>query len=215
MQTFLAVVDLLKGVAWPIALFGIAVLFQRDVRGLFPRLRKAGPSGVEFDPVATQQRATSSAAQSGELRDLPGLPRTKAIEAMERRFHSELAHIAENERSEPSWICNSCGTGAVGGSLRDIVYGGTIFGQPVEASAGHGICRDGFRFRCQRSLCRAALARQFPQLEEYGFGGWIGFLLEPRARCTRRFSDFSLTEVGRDFLRFLAASEVVGDARPL
>ncbi len=44
-------VDLIKAIAWPSAVFALGFMFRSDVRALFPRLKKAGPTGLEFDPA--------------------------------------------------------------------------------------------------------------------------------------------------------------------
>jgi hypothetical protein len=208
-QVFLAIVDLLKGIAWPLAIFGSALLFKSDLRALFPRLRKAGPSGVEFDPVATQQRAASNApAQAGQLRELPGFPRTKAIEAMERKFHAELAHIAEAGRTD--LLVRLLAQSRLEANF-GYIYG-TIFGSQLKSL--RRMEPSGAISESEAKEIFDTARAQFAQLDEYGFGGWMGFLLS-QGLVIRKDSGFSLTDVGSDFLRYLSAMRLSDTARLL
>ncbi|QHO77810.1 hypothetical protein ACH79_39615 [Bradyrhizobium sp. CCBAU 051011] len=88
-EYFKVLVDLVKAVAWPAAVFALGFLFRSDVRALFPRLKKAGPTGLEFDPA----RQVLSAAPR-ELWELPGFPdRSPMIAKVEAELHAELGII--------------------------------------------------------------------------------------------------------------------------
>ena len=71
MEYLKLLVELAKAIAWPSAVFALGFMFRSDVRALFPQLKRAGPSGLEFDPV----RQLLAAASSGGLRALPGFPK--------------------------------------------------------------------------------------------------------------------------------------------
>jgi hypothetical protein len=89
MEIFKVIVDLLKALAWPGAVFGLGFMFRSDVRALFPRLKKAGPTGFEFDPARQVL-----AAVTRELQELPGFPaRTPMITKVETELHAELGII--------------------------------------------------------------------------------------------------------------------------
>jgi hypothetical protein len=45
MEYLKLLVDLAKAIAWPSAVFALGYMFRSDVRALFPRLTKAGPTG--------------------------------------------------------------------------------------------------------------------------------------------------------------------------
>ena len=51
MSIFLAVIDLIKGVAWPFLIFGIALCFRKDIRELITRLTEVSPTGAKFDTI--------------------------------------------------------------------------------------------------------------------------------------------------------------------
>jgi hypothetical protein len=98
METFKTIVALLTGIAWPAAVVGIAFAYRSDIRSILPRLRKAGPTGIELDAVQLQQKEAKTDAPPGELKALPGIGRTKAIEAIDRELHAALKIHDENSR---------------------------------------------------------------------------------------------------------------------
>ena len=73
-----ALLAALNGLWGPIAAVIIAVVFKVEFRKLLPRLRRAGPTGVEFDPAGQQQAVTPMNNPSpGQLRQFPGMVRTQ------------------------------------------------------------------------------------------------------------------------------------------
>jgi hypothetical protein len=52
-------VELVKGIAWPLVIFAIVYLFRRPLKELLPRVRKAGPTGVEIEVQQTQSKCGS------------------------------------------------------------------------------------------------------------------------------------------------------------
>jgi hypothetical protein len=85
---------LVKAIAWPVAIFATAFLFRLEVRALFPRLTKAGPTGLEFD-LARQTITTST-----ELRELPGPQPTPAIAKVQASIQEELKVVDSDHRMD-------------------------------------------------------------------------------------------------------------------
>ena len=76
------------------AVFALGYMFRSDVRALFPRLKKAGPTGLDFDPARQLL-----AAASKELKTLPGFPdRTPMIAKVETDLQAELDIIDPDKR---------------------------------------------------------------------------------------------------------------------
>jgi hypothetical protein len=100
MEVLNAIVDLLKGVSWPAALIIIALAFRSEFRSLLPRLRRFGPTGAEFDAAEKQQTTSETISTTKELKELPGFPRTPAIENLERQFHTSLEYIEGDKRKD-------------------------------------------------------------------------------------------------------------------
>ena len=65
MEYLKLLVDLAKAIAWPSAVFALGYMFRSDVRALFPRLTKAGPTGLEFDPARQLLAAASKELKVG------------------------------------------------------------------------------------------------------------------------------------------------------
>ncbi len=97
MEYLKLLVDLAKAIAWPSAVFALGYMFRSDVRALFPRLTKAGPTGLEFDPARQLL-----AAASKELKELPGFSALRRRTPRRRSSASRLrALIAEGV---PTWF---------------------------------------------------------------------------------------------------------------
>jgi hypothetical protein len=96
MSEITALIGALKGLWWPVAAVIIAAVYKVEIRSLLPRLRRAGPTGVEFDPAGQQQAAVTAANNPapGQLREFRGMMRTPAIERVERQLHANLAAMA-------------------------------------------------------------------------------------------------------------------------
>ena len=87
---------------WPVAAVIIAAVYKVEIRALVPRLRRAGPTGVEFDPAGQQQAAVTAANNPapGQLRQFPGMVRTPAIARIERLLHTQLAALTNMSDEE-------------------------------------------------------------------------------------------------------------------
>lgn len=93
------VFDLLKSVAWPVAAIIIAALFRSDLQALLPRLRRAGPTGFEFEAIEKRKQAAEFAPTNpGELKALPGLERTDAMARIEKKLHEDIQVINNEDR---------------------------------------------------------------------------------------------------------------------
>lgn len=68
---FLGVVELLKGISWPLSLVLILYMFRRDLGDLLGRVREAGPSGATFDPKPLQQEQKRIASDIERNRENP------------------------------------------------------------------------------------------------------------------------------------------------
>jgi hypothetical protein len=86
--------DLLKGLAWPVVVLVLVLLFRSKLQELIPRVKKAGPSGLEFDTQVQKNIPTST---PGELKRLP-LPQTAAISTQEKIIHQQLEQYSVDQR---------------------------------------------------------------------------------------------------------------------
>ena len=91
-QTFL---DFVKHIAWPVVVLTLAFCFRRDLHYLATRVTIAGPAAVEFDP---QRQLTIPPLTPGELKELPGLARTKVMGELEAELHKQLQLFDADKR---------------------------------------------------------------------------------------------------------------------
>jgi hypothetical protein len=82
-------INLVKAIAWPGVVLVLGLIFKNDLKKLFPRVVRAGPTGVEFEA----QKQVVAHFYTGELRELPGIPRTNTIAALEKKIHEQLQVI--------------------------------------------------------------------------------------------------------------------------
>jgi hypothetical protein len=90
-----AFLDFVKNIAWPVVVLTLAFCFRRDLHYLANRVTIAGPSGVEFDP---QRQLTIPPLTPGELKELPGLARTKVMGELEAELHKQLQLFDADKR---------------------------------------------------------------------------------------------------------------------
>ena len=91
--------DLLKGLAWPVVVLVLVLLFRSKLQELIPRVKKAGPSGLEFDTQVQKNIPTST---PGELKRLP-LPQTAAISTREKMMHVDRWNNIPLTNKSTSW----------------------------------------------------------------------------------------------------------------
>jgi hypothetical protein len=87
-------VDLVKGIAWPVLVFCVVYMFRQPLKALLPRVRRAGPTGI----VLSEVQSELVSKWTGELKQLPGLQRTAAIEIVEKAIHTELDLARADDR---------------------------------------------------------------------------------------------------------------------
>lgn len=200
MKAFFA---LLGDLAWPAAVIAIAVIYRQDIRSILPRLRRAGPGGVELDPVEQQQRPSAAKPDTAELKPLPGILRTAPLEMVERKLHAEAAALPEDQRED---LLISALAQAQLSTLFERIYS-QIFGTQIAGlrqlnAAGRVTLQDAREFFDQ-------VTATFPDAyRQHGLEGWLEFLR--RNNLVRQHDDGSLeiTDLGRDFLQYLTGQRL-------
>jgi hypothetical protein len=201
--------DLLKGIAWPVAVVIVAVAFRTDIKALLPRIRRAGPSGVEFDPAAQQNSAAESrSAAASVLQPLPGLDRTPTIEALEKHLLQALAVVDESKKV--ALLVRLLAQARLEHAFA-LIYN-SIFGsqiaflryleKTVRASQSDA-----------QSYMETAKARAPELYGNYGFGGWMSFLVS-QGLVDVANEELTITGFGRDFLLYLSARKL-SETKPL
>jgi hypothetical protein len=195
-------VDLVKGIAWPALIFALVYVFRAPLKELIPRVRKAGPTGIELE---VHQTAVVN-KWAGELKSLPGLLRTPPIESLEKTLHSQLEYTKEGERTD--LLVNRLAVAQLA-SVFERVYG-AIFGSQIAglrtlANAGGTLTTaDALRYFDEAKSNKPELKVEF--------GAWLEFL---RAFSLIKIENekISITDLGRDFLLYLTAQNL-NEAKP-
>lgn len=203
MAVLALIFDLLKGIAWPLAIVVIAFLFKSDLKLLLPRIREAGPTGVKFDPIASQQKAGSEAADDlTELKDLPGFSRTEAIAAVERNLRASLQQIDEGKRFD---VLVRVVAEARLVAFFERIYG-LIFGSQIQLLRLLNI--ENLKIDAVKAFFDTVQA-QYPEVfnKSDAFDSWLGFLIG-NGLVRRSGDEVEITEYGRDFLVFLTGQRL-------
>jgi hypothetical protein len=191
-------VELVKGTAWPALIFGLVYLFRRPLQELMPRVRRAGPTGIELE--VPQQTALIS-KWTGELKQLPGLTRTLPIENLEKTLHTQLESTRVEERVD--LLVNRLAVAQLS-SVFERVYG-SIFGSQIAGlralvNAGGAVTNaDALRYFNE-------VKSNKPELK-VEFGAWLEFL---RVFTLVKIENekISITDGGRDFLLYLTSQNL-------
>lgn len=115
------IVDLVKGVAWPLALFMVVWIFRQEIKKRIPYLKSAGKDGVEFadpegqpseqkeigllnepeHPLLTvkpvEEMLQKSAAELKDELVVPKLIRALAVSQLERRFEHIFSWVFQSQ----------------------------------------------------------------------------------------------------------------------
>lgn len=187
--------DLIKGIAWPLAILLIALIFKRDLKNILPRIRKAGPAGIELDSLEQQQRAPVPK----EDRHTGLGPVSPIVELKEEAIRKDL-ELYKPEAREPALIRNLA-LFQFWASFENAY--GIIFGSQIRAlrqwnSVGRVNLHDA------RSFFEREAKAAFPEAyKDASFESWAEFL---RARGFISFEgdEEVVTDLGREFLKFLS-----------
>jgi hypothetical protein len=195
---------LVKAVAWPAAVFALGFMFRSDVRALFPRLKKAGPTGLEFDAA----RQVVLGAVTRELKDLPGFPqRSPTLARVERELHAELAIIDPEQQIDI--LVRHLAVARLARNFEQtyrIIYGSQIAGIAALAATALGEAPVS-----ESASYFDAVKAKFPEFyEESSFDEWIAYPI--RADLIERSGDtIKITEMGREFLTYLNVTKLPSD----
>lgn len=186
--------DLLKGIAWPVAALAIAVVFRGEIKAILPRVRRAGPSGIELDSIDQQQKTPAPPTdQHVNLSEA-----TPTIEDLERRIRGDLDNVIL-ERREPMLIRQLATTQAA--AFFENTYG-LIFGSQIDALRRLNSI-DSITVDEARNYFENTVRPKFP--DEYrntSFDAWSSFLVT-RGFIALDLEKVAIKELGREFLTFL------------
>jgi hypothetical protein len=206
MEYLKLLVDLAKAIAWPSAVFALGYMFRSDVRALFPRLTKAGPSGLEFDPARQLLAVTSK-----ELKVLPGFPdRTPMITKVETDLHAELDIIDPDKRIDV--LIRHLAVARLGRNFEQILR--ILFGSQIRALRTLSEAEGGRTSPAESVTYFDEVKAKYADFyEKNTFDEWIQYpvsagLIEPKNE------QVTITELGREFLTYMNALGLSENIRP-
>lgn len=197
LQVLTIVFDVIKQLVWPLVVITLVYWFRSEIRVLIPKLKRAGPEGVEFESTERQQAA--SVSPPGELKQLPGISRTPAIERVERvlraNINQQYPHATEREDHLTRFLAEAHLVAHFERTYR-IIFGSQIDGLKILNQRGDVPENEAREFFQQ-------VQQKYPEVyRTYGYDDWLGFLLR-RDLIERRNGNIVLTDIGRDFLLYM------------
>lgn len=189
-----AIFELLQGLAWPGVVAWALWHYRDDIRKAFPRVKKAGFTGIELD----QQTATrtSTFLAKGELKQFPPtMPRTPLMAKVEQSIHEALA--VHKEEDYVDILARELAMTRISRACEGIWA--NIFQSQISALETIGTS-GGSASSAKVKTLYDGVKEKLP--EDFLFENWISFLVtsglvELVGRSVK------LTELGDDFLKWL------------
>ncbi len=192
-----SVAAVLKAMAWPASVFAIALFYKADLKALIPRLRKAGPSGVELDPPVQQSVVTTDL--SGTIgKSLPGITRTVAIEDLERILRQQFSMIPDDDRVDRLVLeLSQARLTAHFERVYRVIFGTQILCLRRLNERKSPVGLDDLKAFFSENTA------PFPATyEHYGFDGWSAFMLNEML-IRNNGERIEISPVGKDFLLYM------------
>ena len=188
-------IELVKGVAWPIAALIVAFKFRPQIVSLLPRLRKASLSGLELDAESLQASKPPEISQP-----LPSLQISNpALQEQENRILADLSFV-EVDKKIPVLVRRLAV--AQFASYFENTYG-LIFGSQIEFLQKLQSTELMSKEVAMTIYTNTFLQRyQLSESNQYSFANWAGFITS-RKLVDVVDSDFRITELGKEFLLYL------------
>lgn len=186
--------DLLKSIAWPIAIVIAACMFRGEIGKLLPRLHKLGREGIEFRP--DQDDAALTEPEGGRLPKASDLPLDDPMaQEIEDENRQDLERFKDEDRVA---VLLRALTFQQMNKVFAIIYA-NIFGSQIET----------LRLLNGRPVPVVEAAQMFsnlqaarPQFADWDLAAYLGYLKLHKLIFEERGTLF-ITETGRNFLRFL------------
>ena len=188
-----AVFDLLKGIAWPVAIIGIAYYFKNDIGKIIPRIAEASITGVKFRPPTEQQDASVQLERASV-----GLPTNSTIEFLMATINKETDQlINDNKVPTLKHAVAYWQSIAFFENTFSLIWGSQI--SALELLEKHG------------KIKRADASHRFdievkPLFDVHNlamdFDKWSWFLLR-RSLVSLENDEFEITDRGKDFLKYI------------
>jgi hypothetical protein len=190
--------------AWPIATLIIARAYKKEVAILLrailrKRISLELPGGIKINASGEDQQKAEASSVPDKLRRLPSdLPRTPAIEKLEKELLSNVANLKDEERIEIlAFSLAEARLHAAFGVIYAQIYGSQLFGL-FELDVRRRVTNE----EAHAFFIEYAAKRFPPIYENYSYSGWLRFLIANNL-IEQDQNHVSITEIGREFVAWL------------
>lgn len=196
------VFDLIKGIAWPLMILWVVLLFRKEIAEFIPRIVRVGKEGVEASPAARLQNVPeqdpNEAEELAKARYAQS-PTPQFIKELEKELWSELEQTPQEERLHLAVRSLAYARTAV---RSERVYS-VIFGSQIRAlreliNPARTITIDDLKSHYEDGVKAAnpAFYKDFP------FEAWFGFLVTHEL-IQIKDNAVSISDFGRWFLGYM------------
>jgi hypothetical protein len=190
--------------AWPAVALFIARAYKKEVSILFrvflrKRISLELPGEIKINAGGEDQQKAEASSVPDKLRRLsPDLPRTPAIEKLEKELLGNVANLEEKKRTEIlAFSLAEARLHAAFGVIYAQVYGSQILGL-FELDVRRRVTNE----EAHAFFIEYAAKRFPPIYENYSYSGWLRFLIANNL-IEQDQNYVSITEIGREFVAWL------------
>jgi hypothetical protein len=198
MELLLALVDLLKALAWPVLVGGFLWYFRQEVKTLFDRLKKLGAAGAEFDDA--KQSVMLPKLDIDNLREFPNLGRTPFMGDLEKVLLSHLTLVNAPDQI-PLLVRNlaQCRLELTFERIHSAIFNSQIEGLRKLEEAGGKVKK------AEAETFFENVKSAYPDFyETLSFEQWASFLIRSDLIIIRQ-DEVQLLPLGKEYLLYLGA----------
>ena len=197
------ILDFLKGVAWPLAALGIAALFSKEIKQILPRIKQLGPTGVHLESPEQEGSKPDDVTAAG----IASVSLGPLIDPVAANFEENTNDILENipEVERVPRLVRALAFQQLNKSFALAYHG--IFGSQIRALRELNV----------RNISRSQADDWFKELQkensafaEWNLDEYLNYLFSWQL-VEESMGLISITETGRNFLRFLVEHKLSED----
>lgn len=200
-------VDLAKGLAWPVAISIALLIFRKDIRALIPRISKVSATGFELANTEQLENTPNMLDKNTAISETPLETLVNPIAAeLEEKNRKDLEALGPKNPTERESILLRALTIQQMMKSFGIAYSG-VFGSQIRALRELN-SRNISHLEAEAMF--AELKKENPALEKFSLQMYMNYLLHWKfVSLTEGY--YSITETGRDFLRFIVDNGLTED----
>ncbi|MGY5775043.1 hypothetical protein [Rhizobium sp. LEGMi135b] len=191
--------DLLKGIAWPLAILLVVFTFRREVRDRIKDIVSVGPTGAVLQPRQSVEAPTTSGLKEEKLPEpIKADHLSTTVKALVAKIQDQLTRIDQGDQI-PALVM-SLAQAQIDGQF-EFVWG-IIFGSQIAAL--RRLMQSGpISFEEAKKFFEENAKPLNPELySKFDFDQWSRFLVTQQLVAVQD-NMVSLTDTGRDFLAYV------------